>query len=161
MPSLCCSRKCCPWCFSCREVSQATGTIFGAFLVRCCFLVWQISLNDRMDGTNNLLRDKPLCPTAAGTASAAAARAAGQNSCLLKQELHSSEASASPQPLHINNCQCPGAEHCFFYAADNSLKWYCLAKKINQRLMGEQSRFKSTSSGCFQPDFCFPSHCAV
>lgn len=80
------SGKGCPWFLSCRELSQATSTVFGVFLVRCCFLVWEISLNDRMDGTKNLLRDKSLCPGAAGTASAAAARAAGQNSCLLKQE---------------------------------------------------------------------------
>lgn len=74
----------------------------------------------------------------------------------------SSEASESPQPLHVNNWQRPGVEHCCFCAADNSLKWYCLAKKISQRLTGEQSRFKSSSSGCFWlADFCFPSRCAL
>lgn len=54
-----------------------------------------------------------------------------------------------PQPLHINNCQYHRVEHCFFCAVDNSLKWYCLARKINQRVMGEQARFKSMSSSCF------------
>lgn len=99
------SGKCCPWFFSCRELSQATSTIFGAFLVRCCFLVWEISLNDRIDGTKNLLRDKPLCPSAAGMASAAAARAAGQNSCLLKQE---QRGLCIPPASAINNWQRPG-----------------------------------------------------
>lgn len=99
------------------------------------------NLNARMDGTKNLLRGKPLCP-----------RAAGQSSCLLK---HSNRSCTSvrplhPQPLHISSCLYPGVEHCCFCAADGSLKWYCLARKINQRLMAEQSRFKSTSSGCFQ-----------
>lgn len=82
------------------------------------------------------------------TASAAVAKTAGQNSWLLKQKPHSSKSSSIPlQPLQVNNCQYHGLEHCFFYAIDNSLKWYCLARK---RVMGEQARFKPMNSSCFQ-----------
>lgn len=144
--------KCCPWFFSCRELSQASGTIFGAFLVGCCFLAWKISLNDRTDGSKNLLRDKPSCPSAAGTASAAAARAAGQNSCLLQQE-----------PLHPPSLctSTTGSVLGWNTAAFVLLEVVLPCQKDQSEADGRAVKIQIHQFWLLSADFCFPSHCAL